>query len=149
MRPVLLACKAARLRKQTGDAALRTRSDTGLSPRADFTRGIRRAAKMFVYPPIILALSLYVGRVYGSFHLLFMTLTSIYEETYHFSRSTVGLSYLGLGVGFPLGRMVFARISISERILKRMTRKSKEGRRIWAAADHGWWSLCAGRVALV
>ena len=66
-----------------------------------------------------------MGLVYSYFYLLFTTLTPIFEKTYHFSPSTVGLSYLGVGIGFLVGQTIFARLG--DRILKIMTAKSGNG----------------------
>lgn len=123
--PVLLGRKAARLRKETGDMSLRSKYDTGLSPGAHFKRGIGRAVKMLIFSPIVLSLSIYMGLAYAYFYLLFTSLTAIFEEIYHFSPSIVGLSFLGLGVGFLVGQSIFAQLG--DRILKRMAAKSASG----------------------
>lgn len=50
-----------------------------------------------------LTLTSYVAVVYGILYLLFTTFTFVFEGTYNFSSSTVGLSYLGIGIGMLLG----------------------------------------------
>jgi MFS family permease len=65
---------------------------------------------MLLFSPIVLALSVYMGLIYAYFYLLFTTFTPIFEENYHFPPSTVGLSYLGVGVGFLIGQASFARL---------------------------------------
>lgn len=62
---------------------------------------------MLLFSPIVLLLSLYMGIVYGYLYLLFTTFTVVFSEQYHFSTSTVGLSYLGLGIGNLLGLVIF------------------------------------------
>jgi hypothetical protein len=108
--PIILARKAARLRKETGNQALRSKYDIGLSPRAHLKRGIGRAVKMLLFSPIVLALSVYMGLIYSYFYLLFTTFTPIFEQNYHFPPDTVGLSYLGVGVGFIIGQASFAKL---------------------------------------
>lgn len=108
--PIILARKAARLRKETGNSSLRSKYDIGLSPRAHLKRGIGRAVKMLLFSPIVLALSVYMGLIYAYFYLLFTTFTPIFEQNYHFPPSTVGLSYLGVGVGFLIGQASFAKL---------------------------------------
>jgi MFS family permease len=125
--PVLLNRKAALLRKETGNPNLRSKYDTGLSPRAYFKRGIGRAMKMLVYSPIVLCLSIYNGLSYSYFYLLITTLTPVFEETYHFAPDIVGLSYLGVGVGFMIGVTVFARGS--DKIVTSLTRKHQGERK--------------------
>ena len=78
--------------------------------------------KLLVFSPIVLALSTYMAVVYGYLYLLFTTITEVYEGQYHFSQGTVGLTYLGIGVGSIMGVIVFG--IASDKILKA---KSKTG----------------------
>ena len=78
--------------------------------------------KLLVFSPIVLALSTYMAVVYGYLYLLFTTITEVYEGQYHFSQGTVGLTYLGIGVGSMLGVIIFG--IASDKILKA---KSKTG----------------------
>ena len=78
--------------------------------------------KLLVFSPIVLALSTYMAVVYGYLYLLFTTITEVYEGQYRFSQGTVGLTYLGIGVGSMLGVIVFG--IASDKILKA---KSKTG----------------------
>ena len=78
--------------------------------------------KLLVFSPIVLALSTYMAVVYGYLYLLFTTITEVYEGQYHFSQGTVGLTYLGIGVGSVLGVITFG--IASDKILKA---KSKTG----------------------
>jgi hypothetical protein len=80
---------------------------------------------MLVFSPIVFTLSVHMGLVYAYFYLLFTTLTSIFQDHYHFSPSTVGLSYLGVGIGFLIGQTIFARLG--DRILIMMTAKAEGG----------------------
>ncbi|KAF2099054.1 MFS general substrate transporter [Rhizodiscina lignyota] len=97
--PRILELKARRLRKETGNPNLRSKLDTGLSPRELFIRSIVRPTKMLLFSPIVFLLSFYMAVVYGYLYLLFTTMTLVFENTYHFSQGSVGLSYLGIGVG--------------------------------------------------
>ena len=78
--------------------------------------------KLLVFSPIVLALSTYMAVVYGYLYLLFTTITEVYEGQYHFSQGTVGLTYLGIGVGSIAGVIIFG--IASDKILKA---KSKTG----------------------
>lgn len=122
--PILLARKAARLRKETGNQSLRSEYDRGHSPVEHFKHGITRAGKMLIFSPIVAAVSVYMGLCYSYFYLLLTTLTPTFEEVYHFKPNVVGLSYLGLGVGYLGGQLAFA--SLSDRILKKRTAKGAE-----------------------
>ncbi|TVY58113.1 Efflux pump radE [Lachnellula cervina] len=120
--PILLARKAARLRKSTGNPSLRSKYDKGLSDGDQFKHSIGRAIKILIYSPVVLTLSLYMGLVYAYFYLLFTTLTRVFEENYGFDSSIVGLSYLGVGLGFLVAQVSYARLG--DEIMRRMTKKS-------------------------
>lgn len=62
---VILERKAARLRKQTNNPGLRSQMDRNLSVKQLFLRAIVRPARILVFSPIVSALSLYMGVVYG------------------------------------------------------------------------------------
>ena len=78
--------------------------------------------RLLLFSPIVLALSTYMAVVYGYLYLLFTTITEVYEDQYHFSQGSVGLTYLGIGVGSLLGVVIFG--IASDKILKA---KSKAG----------------------
>jgi hypothetical protein len=80
---------------------------------------------MLLFSPIVLSLSVDMGLIYSYFYLLFTTFTPIFEENYHFPPSTVGLSYLGVGVGFLVGQVSFAKLG--DMILKKCARRSGNG----------------------
>ena len=103
--PTILARKAARLRLSTSNPLLKSKYELAATvPRiAVLTRAVVRPMKMLLFSPIVLALSAYMALVYGYLYLLFTTLTSVFEDTYHFPTSLVGLTYLGLGVGMVGG----------------------------------------------
>lgn len=71
---------------------------------------------MLVLSPIVLALSVLMAVVYGYLYLLFTTLTEVFEERYQFSQGSVGLTYLGIGIGSLVGVFVFG--IASDRIMK-------------------------------
>lgn len=100
---VILQRKTDRLRKETGNPDLRSKLESGLSAKDFFLRSIIRPAKMLIFSPIVLALSIYVGVVYGYLYLLFTTFSLVFTETYHFSTGAVGLSFLGIGCGSIAG----------------------------------------------
>jgi MFS family permease len=77
---VLLGRKAARLRKATGNPALRSKMDSGLSARQLFIRSIVRPSKILIFSPIALACSVYTGVVYGYLYLMFATFTFVFQE---------------------------------------------------------------------
>ncbi|KAB2570312.1 Efflux pump rdc3 [Lasiodiplodia theobromae] len=109
--PTLLKHKAARLRKATGNAALRSKLDTGVPHRALLMRAIIRPTKMLFLSPIVGLMSLYVAVAYGILYLLFTTFTFVFEGRYGFSSGTVGLTYIGIGIGMILGLAMVGKLS--------------------------------------
>ena len=99
----LIGRKTIAQRKFTGNMKLRSKYDRGLSPRQLWYVSIIRPAKMLVYSPILLLLSLFIAVIYGYLYLLFTTFTEVFGDQYHFSTGITGLAYLGIGVGNVLG----------------------------------------------
>lgn len=66
---------------------------------------------MLVKSPIVLLTSSYIGRVYEYSYLLFTSFSTLFIQTYGFSTSTVGLTYLGFGAGCALGPLAVGLIS--------------------------------------
>ncbi|KAK5988699.1 Efflux pump radE [Cladobotryum mycophilum] len=99
----LLERKAKRLRKETGNPNLRSKLDTGRSPKDIFSLAIVRPSKMLLCSPVVFSVSLYMAIVYGYLYLLFTALPGLYTEHYHFSTGSVGLTYIGLGAGSLIG----------------------------------------------
>ncbi|KAI2641563.1 MFS general substrate transporter [Hypomontagnella submonticulosa] len=108
---VLLQRKTDRLRTETGNNKLTSKLASELSPRELLTRSIVRPAKMAIFSPITLLLSLYGGVLFGLVFLLFTTFPSTFEGQYGFSPSTAGLAYLGLGIGMICGLLLFSVMS--------------------------------------
>lgn len=114
--PVILAHKAARLRKATKNPALRSKLDRGIPIGKLLIQELERPLKLLLFSPIVLLLSIYVAFCFGLTFLLFTTFPSVYSQKYHFKTGVSGLAYLGMGIGFLLGVVIFA--SLSDKILK-------------------------------
>lgn len=80
---------------------------------------IVRPTKMLFLSPIVLLLSLYTAVIYGYLYLLFTTMTDVFETQYNFSQGSVGLAYLGVGVGSFIGLFVLG--AISDRLQQSLT----------------------------
>jgi multidrug resistance protein len=117
---ILLGRKAMRLRKETGNMNLRSAHHVDRSPSRLFARGIIRPLRLLFLSPIVSSLSLYQGVVYGFMYLLFTTFPIVFSEQYGFNTGTIGLTYLGMGIGSLIG-LVAAGIA-SDRILKRLAK---------------------------
>lgn len=101
---------------------LRSALDTGRTPRDLFMFSIVRPTKMLFLSPIVFLLSLYVAVIYGYLYLLFTTISDVFENQYGFSQGSVGLSYLGIGIGSLIGLVTLG--ATSDRILKRLSEKN-------------------------
>ncbi|KAI1104254.1 MFS general substrate transporter [Jackrogersella minutella] len=108
---VLLQRKTERLRRETGNNKLTSKLDRKLSPSELLARSIVRPAKMIIFSPVTLFLSLYGGVLFGLVFLLFTTFPSVFEGQYGFSPSSAGLAYLGLGLGMLSGLVLFMLLS--------------------------------------
>ncbi len=105
--PFLLERKAKRLRKETGNAKLRSALQSPKTPRELFLLSIVRPLKMLCFSPIVFGVSLYIAVTYGYLYLLFTTVTFVFEDQYGISSSNVGLVYLGIGLGQLAGLSIF------------------------------------------
>lgn len=112
----LLKRRTARLIQETGNAALRSKRDTGESVRQLLVRSVVRPMKILLLSPIVLVTSLYTGIVYGYQYLMYSTFTSVFEEQYGFPTKSTGLTFLGLGVGSLFGLFIIG--AASDRIVK-------------------------------
>ncbi|RJE25314.1 Major Facilitator Superfamily [Aspergillus sclerotialis] len=108
---ILLERKIKRLQKETGNPNLTSKMDLKRSPREMLVRAIIRPAKMLIFSPVVLLLSLYAALVYGLMYLLFATIPSVFGEQYGFNPGTAGLAYLGLGLGMMFALGIFAVLS--------------------------------------
>lgn len=78
---------------------------------------------MLLFSPIVLSLSVYMALVYGILYLIFTTITEVFEGEYNFSSGSVGLTYLGIGIGCLGGVLVFG--IASDKIMKHMSAKGE------------------------
>jgi multidrug resistance protein len=115
--PTILEKKAARLRKETGNPNLRSVMASNIPQKELFLRAIVRPMKMLFMSPIVFMTSFYVALNYGTLYLLFTTITFVFEGQYHFSSGSVGLSFLGAGVGMFVGMVALG--SVSDKVIKK------------------------------
>lgn len=114
--PVILQRKTLRLQKETGNLSLKSKLETGLTAKAQLKHAIVRPGKLLLFSPIVLSLSVFQGLCFGCLYLLFTTFSLVYTEQYHWNTGTVGLSFLGLGIGCTISLIIFG--YLSDRILK-------------------------------
>lgn len=90
--PKILARKANRLRKKTGDGRWRSKMPTDSSAGQLLLRAIVRPSKLLVLSPIVLSLSIYMATSYGYLFLLFTTFPTVFQDHYNFSVGKMFLS---------------------------------------------------------
>lgn len=117
--PAILERKAARLRKETGNAKLRSKLTLQLPRKEVFALAITRPFRMLFTSPIVALLSVHMAIIYGYLYLLFTTFTTVFKSQYGFSTGTVGLAYLGIGIGSLVALAVVG--SVSDRIVTAKT----------------------------
>lgn len=110
------------MRKETGNPNLRSVLDQGKSSRELFMFSIVRPTKMLFFSPIVFLLSMYVALVYGYLYLLFTTISEVFTTQYGWSQGSVGLAYLGIGIGSILGISLLA--VTSDRLLAYLTKRN-------------------------
>jgi multidrug resistance protein len=123
--PKLLDRKTKQLQKETGNMALRSAQDTGVSDQERIKRAMIRPFKMFIYSPIVSLMAIYAAFVYGILYLLYTTFTFVFQQYYSFTPSNVGLTYLGSGIGMFMGLFLIG--GASDRILKSKAKKHGGG----------------------
>lgn len=124
--PLILERKTKRLRKQTGNMALRSKLDKNISNQEIFIRAIVRPTKMLLFSPISIFFAVSCAIVYGVLYLLLTTFPMVFSDVYGFGPGTSGLTYIGLGVGCVSAMLTFS--LTSDRFLARQVAKGNTPR---------------------
>ncbi|KAI1312690.1 putative MFS multidrug transporter [Xylaria venustula] len=114
---ILLERRAARLRHETRNPAIKSIFDKGLKGHQVLLASLVRPTQLLIFSPIVLVMSIYVALVFGLLYLLFASFSPLFEDTYGFSPSISGLSYLGVGLGELVGLFIFG--ALGDKILKK------------------------------
>lgn len=77
---------------------------------------------MLFLSPIVSLMAIYGAFVYGVLYLLYTTFTFVFMQYYGFSSSTVGLTYLGSGIGMFIGLFLIG--GASDKLLKSKAAKN-------------------------
>ncbi|QPC71685.1 hypothetical protein HYE68_002437 [Fusarium pseudograminearum] len=118
----ILDRKTKKLRKETGNPKLRSALAKEISTKELFSMAMVRPTKMLLFAPIVTLLSLYMALVYGYLYLLFTSMPTLFVKEYHFSSGSVGLAYLGLGVGSLIGLVISG--ATSDPLVNYLTKKN-------------------------
>ena len=97
--PVLLERKAHRLRKETGNADLKSKYHRSLSFHRIIHLTIDRLGPMLLHSPISAIFSLYTSVVYSTYLILLTTFPYVFGRNCGFSTGIIGLFYVAVLVG--------------------------------------------------
>lgn len=98
----ILARRARRLRKQTGDDRYYTeqeRLDSLVTPKQFLIATFYRPFKMIIQEPIILVFDIYIAVTYGILYLFFEAFPIVFAGIYNFTLIELGTAYMGFCVG--------------------------------------------------
>jgi Major Facilitator Superfamily len=107
---IILARKASRLRKETGNLQLHY-LHVSPSPRQFAERALLRPLRVLLFSPIVLLTGMNIALIFGLTYLLFATFPTVFEETYHWEVGVTGLAYLGFGIGCIIALVTFSLLS--------------------------------------
>ncbi|EEP77969.1 predicted protein [Uncinocarpus reesii 1704] len=99
--------------------------DTGESAKSLFKMAILRPSKLLLFSPIVFLMALMITISYGYSYFLFTTYTFVFEKQYGFKPSSVGLAYIGIGIGY-VGTQIIAAL-FSDRYVIRMRKSNPDG----------------------
>ncbi|OAG38741.1 hypothetical protein AYO21_07094 [Fonsecaea monophora] len=116
---LLLERKADRIRAETGNEQLRSILATSAkSPRELLVMSITRPLKLLCGSLVVFSSSLYVAVGYGYMYLIFATITRVFLDQYGFDKRSVGLVFLGVGLGQFISLGLFS--ATSDRLLRKL-----------------------------
>jgi hypothetical protein len=126
--PTILAQRAKRLRKETGNPHLQPEGASTVKASALIVQAATLPLRLLFTHPVVGLLSVFNAFSFGLMFLLFTTFPSVFTVQYNFGTNVTGLSYLGLGIGMFVGLISFG-IS-SDRVLKSQAGPAKPENRL-------------------
>ncbi|KAK9458829.1 major facilitator superfamily domain-containing protein [Lipomyces oligophaga] len=100
----LLARKAARLRKETGNMNLHAAHEIGQASQWEVIKNnISRPVVMLCTEPIVFLFALYCAIIYAILYMDFIAYPIVYQEERGWSAGIGGLPFLGVGIGMWIG----------------------------------------------
>jgi multidrug resistance protein len=101
--PTLLARRAKKLRKETGDDKFVTEQDLDMRPFVDrLLLFLVRPFQLLFLEPIVFFISLYMSVLYGLLYMFFVAYPIIYQGGKGYSASTTGLMFIPIAIGVLL-----------------------------------------------
>jgi multidrug resistance protein len=93
----ILKIKVAKHRKASGDQYQSSLVGTTVTKQDFLQQVLIRPARMLFLSPMIFLLALNVATVFGYFYLFLTSITEVFQNIYHFSTGSAGLTFLGMG----------------------------------------------------
>ena len=103
---VILARRAARLRKSTGQPIYALSELQRSSMLEDIKTSFQRPTKMLITEPVVLFFTLWVSFAWGILFLFFSSVTQTFSHNYGFDTLQTGLIQLAISVGALIGTVV-------------------------------------------
>ncbi|ORE07526.1 MFS general substrate transporter [Rhizopus microsporus var. microsporus] len=103
--PILLARRAKKLRKETGDPTYVTVEEEFPVPISELVQAnLIRPFVMLATEPILILMSLYIAIIYALLYAFFFAYPIIFGRIYHMNDGFIGLTFIGIliGAGFAL-----------------------------------------------
>lgn len=107
----ILARRAARLRKATGNPHLRSKGElfaATMNGREIALMTFVRPFRLGLFEPIALSINLHIGLVYGVLYSFFESFPIVFTETYGFNLGQSGMAYLGIFAANLMVYLIFA-----------------------------------------
>lgn len=120
---VILAKKTRKIISETNDPTWTSALDDWIQPGERFSRAIIRPAKILMFSPVVLLLSIYSAITYGYLYLFVTTFPTVFQQQYGFTTGQTGLTYLGLGVGTFSGLVISGKTM--DPLYRRLTAKNR------------------------
>jgi hypothetical protein len=111
--PTILARKAAKLRKATGNPNLHSLYEIvdGETTKGRFWLNISRPWTLLFTHPMVFGLGSYMAIIYGCLYILIVSFPKVWGEVYGFESGTVGLMYVSFLIGYILGTLVTQKVA--------------------------------------
>ncbi|KAI7674185.1 MFS general substrate transporter [Hortaea werneckii] len=104
--PTILARRAKKLRKQTGDCKYVTEMDLDKRPLGERLRVfLVRPFQLLFMEPIVLFISIYMSVLYSLLYMFFIAYPVVYQEGKGWTASSTGLMFIPLAVGVIMSAM--------------------------------------------
>ncbi|OBZ84984.1 hypothetical protein A0J61_06962 [Choanephora cucurbitarum] len=128
--PKLLAERAKKLRKETGDPSYVTvEEEIPISFSEIVQTNLIRPFLMLATEPILLLMSLYVAIIYALLYAFFFAYPIVFGEVHHMNDGEIGLTFIGILIGAAIALLVTPRFeSVYLRTIEKRGRPLPEDR---------------------